>query len=426
MIQGGRVIDPATGRDEVCDVRILEGHIDVIGKTPVRAGESVLDARGLVVTPGLVDLCVHLREPGFEEVETIRSGARAALAGGFTSIAAMPDTEPPLDNEASITYVRLKGEEGRAARVYPVGALTQGRLGTHLSEMGGMQRAGAVAFSDEESAVDASDVFLRALRYSAMLDRPILTRCEERSLRGNGVAVSGLLADKLGLPSCAAGTEEVMVERNLRLARTVGTSLHLLHLSTAESLREVAAAKAAGVRVTCSVTPPHLLLTEDLIRDYDSVYRFQPPLQREADRAALVAAVADGTVDAISSHHCPRADGEKNLEFVYAAAGTGGLETAFAVLHTRLVLGGAIGLGRLIETLSTAPARILNLPVGRLAPGAPADVACFDVASEWRIDPARFLSHSRLSPFAGWSVRGRARHVVVGGALRLRDYQPVP
>lgn len=425
LIQGGRVIDPATGRDEVCDLRIEAGCIAELGALKPATSESVIDAAGLIVTPGLIDLCVHLREPGFEAVETIGSGAQAALAGGFTAIAAMPDTDPPVDTEATVAFSRLKGEEAGAARVYPVGALTRGRTGEQLAEMGGMVRAGAVAFSDEDVAVARSEVFLRALRYAGMHGRPVLTRCEDAGLRGSGVASGGLIADLLALPAIAPGTEEIMLGRNLYLARQERAPLHLLHLSTAESVRQVRAAKAEGVPVTCSVTPHHLLFTEEAIRSYESVYKFRPPLRPEDDREALVAALLDGTVDAISSDHSPIGEEEKNVEFIFAAAGTGGLETAFAALHSKLVVQGGLPLPRLIELFSTAPARILGVPGGSLAVGAPADITCFDLDAAWRVDPRSFRSRSHCSPYADWEVRGRARHVWVGGDLRWHDFQAV-
>lgn len=421
LIQGGHVVDPVNGRDEVCDLRIEAGCIAELGSLQPFPDESVIDATGLVVTPGLVDLCVHLREPGFAAIETIRSGAAAALAGGFTSIAAMPDTDPPVDTEATVAFCRLKGEEAGAARVYPVGALTQARAGKQLSEMGGMARAGAVAFSDEDSAVAHAQVFLRALRYAAMHERPVLTRCEDAGLRGSGVASGGLIADLLALPAIAPGTEEVQVGRNLYLARQEKAPLHLLHLSTAESLRQVQTAKRDDVPITCSVTPHHLLFTETEIQSYEAVYKFRPPLRPESDREALVSALIDGTIDAISSDHSPIGEEEKNVEFSFAAPGTGGLETAFAALYTKLVVSGALSLSRLIELLSTAPARILGVPGGSLALGEPADVTCFDLETPWRVEPRKFHSHSHVSPFADWEVRGRARHVWVGGDLRWHN-----
>ncbi|MGE3165819.1 MAG: dihydroorotase [Planctomycetota bacterium] len=423
LLQGGRVVDPANGRDETLDLRIEAGHVTALGRLSVLPDETVIDARGLLVTPGLVDLCVHLREPGFEDIETIRSGAQAALAGGFTTIAAMPDTDPPVDSEATVAYIRLKGEAARAARVYPVGALTQGRQGERLSEMAGMARAGAVAFSDEAACVDRSVVFLRALRYARMVGKPVLTRCEDAGLRGQGVASPGLIADMMALPAIAPGTEEIMVGRNLYLARQEQGPLHLLHLSTAESLRQLVAARERGVQVSCSVTPHHLLFTEASIEGYPAIYKFRPPLRAEPDRDALVAGLREGTVDAISSQHAPRGMGEKNLEFVFAAADCGGLETTFAVLYTKLVETGALSAQRLVAALSTAPARILGTTGGTLAVGAVADVSCFDVTTPWTIDPSQFCSRSHLSPYAGWTVLGRARHVWVGGEARFLDGQ---
>lgn len=426
LLRGGRLIDPGTGRDEIGDLRIQNGTIEACGgRLAPAAGEKVIDATGHLVTPGLVDLCVHLREPGFESHETIRSGARAALAGGFTSVAAMPDTDPPIDTEASVALVRLKGEAARAARVYPVGALTRHREGQLIAEMGGMARAGAIAFSDETSGVDRTEVFLRALRYARMVGRPVLSRCEDAGLRGQGVASPGLIADLLALPAIAPGTEEIMLGRNLHLARQERASLHVLHLSSAESMRQLAAAKAAGVAVTASVTPMHLLLTEEAIQDYQAIYKVRPPLRRDEDRAALVAALAEGTVDAISSDHSPVGEEEKDIEFIYAAAGTGGLETTFSVLFTELVEGGRLSALRLVEALSTAPARILGVPGGTLGVGEPGDVAVFDVQERHPIDPAKFLSRSRMSPFAGRAVTGRARHALVQGELRYHDFRIV-
>ncbi|MEE8142529.1 MAG: dihydroorotase [Planctomycetota bacterium] len=421
ILQGGRLLDPSTGQDEVGDLRVEGDRIVAHGRLTPVSGEQVLDTTGLVITPGFVDLCVHLREPGFDDVETIRSGAQAALAGGFTAVAAMPDTEPPVDNVASATYLRFKGEKAGAARVYPVGALTRGREGTHLSEMAGMESAGVVAFSDEENMVQRAEVFLRALRYARMLHKPVLSRCEDLGLRGAGVANGGLMADLLGLPALAPGSEEIPVSRNLHLARMVGSPLHLLHLSSEESLNMVAEAKASGVQVTCSVTPQHLMFTEEAIHDYDPLYKYFPPLRRESDRQALIAGLHSGTVDAVSSAHAPRGEGEKNVEFVFAASGTGGLEVTFAVLYTQLVVKGHLDLERLIAALSTAPARILGVPGGTLQVGSPADLTCLSLKESWRIDPTRFLSRSSTTPFAGWEVQGRPLHVIVGGQVLYRD-----
>lgn len=420
LIRGGRVVDPASGRDETADLRIADGHIAAVGALSPEPGEEVIDATGLAVTPGLVDICVHLREPGFEGIETIGAGAWSALAGGFTSIAAMPDTHPPVDNAASATYVRLKGEEARGARVYPVGALTRGRGGEELAEMGAMSRAGAVAFSDEETCVERTDIFVKALKYASMLDRPVLTRCEDRWLRGKGVANNGLQSDLLGIPAVAAGMEEIMLARNLYLAALHDRPLHLLHLSTEASISQLRKAKRDGIRVTGSVTPQHLVLDERSLETFDPSFKYMPPLRAHEDREALVEGLIDGTIDVVSSAHTPRAENEKNLEFVFAEFGTSGLETAFPVLHTLLVKSGRMALSRLIEVLSTAPARVLGVPGGTLAEGAPADVTCFDLTQAWIVDPNQFLSGGKNSPFSGWNVTGRPKHVFVDGELRFR------
>lgn len=419
LLKGGRIVDPSCGRDEVADLRVTDGVIAAIGSLDVEPGEEVLSVDGQAVTPGLIDLCVHLREPGFESIETIRTGAASALAGGFTAIAAMPDTDPPVDNAASATYVRLKGEEARGARVYPVGALTQGRAGEELAELDAMSRAGAVAFSDEESCVDRTDIFVKALRYSAMLDRPVLTRCEDRWLRGRGVANSGLMSDLMGLPSVGAGMEEIMLARNLYLSRLHGRPLHLLHLTTSGSTEQLRLAKAENRGVTASVTPHHLVLDQRSLESFDPAFKYMPPLRTQEDREALVAGLIDGTIDAVTSAHTPRGENEKNLEFIFAEFGTGGLETAFPVLHTQLVRAGLMSLIRLVEVLSTAPARILGVPGGSLQVGGPADLTCFDLTSSWTVNPTQFLSRGKNSPFSGWNVIGRAMHVFVDGELRL-------
>ncbi|MFN0056887.1 MAG: dihydroorotase [Planctomycetota bacterium] len=421
LIAGGRLVDPLNGRDELADLRVEDGCVAAIGRLAPRTGEVVLDARGLAVTPGLIDICVHLRDPGFEEIETIQTGAQAALAGGFTAIAAMPDTAPAVDHAAGAAYVQLKGEAAGAARVYPVGALTRGREGKQLSEMDALARAGAVAFTDEDAPIEHAGMLVKAMRYAQMLKRAILTRCEDATLRGQGMVNGGLTADLMGLPAIGAGTEEVMLGRNLLLAQLEASALHLLHLTTQASMQQVASAKANGVPVTCSVTPHHLLLTEQALEHFEPVYKYMPPLRSELDRAALVEALSSGTVDAISSLHAPRGEFEKNLEFVYASPGTGGLETAFPVLHTRLVATGQVSFRRLIELLSCAPARILGVPGGRLSIGDVADMSCFNLETKWRVDPTRFLSRSKLTPYAGWEVVGRAIHVVVGGRVLYRE-----
>ncbi len=420
LLRRGRLIDPAQGLDQVCDLRLRGGRVAELGEGLSQTEAEVIDCSDRVVAPGFVDLCCHLREPGFADIETIRSGARAALAGGFTAIAAMPDCEPAIDSESSVTYVRLKGEEADAARVYPIGALTKGRQGQDLSEMGGMTRAGAIGFSDEDSALERPDIFVKALRYAHMLERRVLTRCEDRWLRGKGVAHPGLLAELLGLPAIAPGTEEVMLGRYLHLARLEGAPLHLLHLSTEESMHLVGAAKREGVPITCSVTPHHLLLSEECIRGYDPVYKFTPPLRSEGDRRALIEALSNGTVDAISSAHTPRGENEKAVEFVFAASGSGAIEATFPVLYSRLVISGEVTLTQLIGLLSLAPARILGVEGGRLAVGDRADVTILDLEEEWRLEPKQFLSNCRSTPFAQWAVQGAVTQTIVEGRVRYR------
>ncbi|HET9594264.1 MAG TPA: dihydroorotase [Anaeromyxobacteraceae bacterium] len=419
FIEGGRVIDPASGVDGPRTVVLQDGKVAEVSEHVERPRDArVLDARGRWVTPGFVDLHVHLREPGQEYKETVETGARAAVAGGFTSVCAMPNTVPVNDN-ASVTELVLKRAAAAGlARVYPVGAISKGSKGEELAEYGELQAAGCVALSDDGRPVTSSALMRRALEYARAFDLPITVHEEDLALVGKGVMHEGATATRLGLKGIPAAAEDVMVVRDLALAELTGGRLHVAHLSTAGSVRAVREAKRRGLRVTAEATPHHLLLTdEDVARSrYDTSFKMNPPLRSAADVAAVRQGLADGTIDCIATDHAPHSSVEKDLEFDAAANGIVGLETAFAACLA-LAREGVVPERRLVEALTAAPARCFGLPGGTLARGAPGDVAVLDPALEWRCEPARFHSKSRNSPWRGALLRGRCTHALVGGRL---------
>ena len=419
LIRRGRVIDPAEGRDEVADLLLDNGRVRAVGQLSARADE-VVDAAGLIVCPGLVDIHTHLREPGDEEEETIASGAAAAVAGGFTSIACMPNTEPPIDNEAAVEFVTRQAARADLCNVYPIGCITKGGKGTELAEMGSMVRGGAVAFSDDMHAVPNAGIMQAALQYAKMFDRTVIAHCEDTSLTAGGAMNSGRTATLLGLPGMPALAEELMVHRDIALARSVGGRLHIGHVSTAGAVELIRRGKAAGVAVTAETTPHHLALTEDACRGYDTNYKMNPPLRTAADVEALRAGLADGTIDCIAGDHAPHGVEEKELEFPRAPFGVVGLETSLAVCATVLVGGGVLGWPALIAAMTVRPARVLQLPKGTLSVGADADVTIIDPAMEWTVDPEAFASKSRNTPFAGRRLKGGAVCTIVGGRVKHR------
>jgi dihydroorotase len=361
---------------------------------------------------------VHLREPGNSEEETIASGADAAVAGGFTSVVAMANSEPAVDNEASAAFIYLKAEEAGRANVFPVGAVTKARAGEELAEMGLVSRAGAVAFSDDGDPVADAQIMRSALDYARMFDRPILSHCEVRELVGTGVMNEGRRSTLLGLPGMPDAAEEIMVARDVRLAEVTGGRLHVQHLTTAGSVEIVRKARSRGQGVSAEATPHHMFLTEDDVATFDPNFKMNPPLRTSADAEALVEAVLDGTVEAIASDHAPHTDEEKALEFLYAPFGVIGLETTLGVCWTELVVKRKAEPALVIERLTAAPARILGLSGrGSLAEGTVADVTVIDPKAKWTVDPGSFRSKSRNCPFAGRELTGRARAVFVGGKL---------
>ncbi len=419
FIEGGRVIDPATGTDGVRTVGLRDGRVAEVGERVERPREArAIDARGRWVTPGFIDLHVHLREPGQEYKETVATGARAAVAGGFTSVCAMPNTVPPNDNASVTELVLARASAAGLARVYPVGCISKGQKGEELAEYGELKAAGCVALSDDGKPASSPALMRRALEYARAFGLPLAVHEEELSLVGKGVMHEGPAATRLGLKGIPGAAEEAMVRRDIALVELTGGRLHLAHVSTRGAVRAVRDAKARGLPVTAEVTPHHLALTdEDLAAsEYSTDFKMNPPLRSRVDVEACRAALADGTIDAIATDHAPHALQEKELEFDAAANGIIGLETALAVC-LGLVRQGVLGERRLVEALTVGPARAFGLPGGRLARGAPADVTVIDPAAEWVVDPARLRSKSKNSPWKGRKLTGRCTHTIVGGRI---------
>ena len=418
LLSGGRVIDPSRGFDQTADVLIQDGKIAAV-KPGLGApdGADVRDVRGQVVAPGLVDLHVHLREPGNEDVETIATGARAAAAGGFSAVCAMPNTDPVTDNQAAVGFIVRQSARAGLTRVYPIGAISVGQRGERLSEFGEMVGAGAVAVSDDGKPVVSSHLMRTALEYARTFEIPVADHCEEPTLASGGVMHEGLVSTRLGLKGMPAAAEEIMVGRDILLAQLTGGHVHLCHVSTRGSVDLIRRAKEQGIRVTAEVTPHHLTLTDRACETYDTHAKMNPPLREAADIAALRQALKEGVIDCVASDHAPHAFDAKEAAFDDAPFGIIGLETAFGVAHTELVLGGALSLPELIARMSTAPSTAFRLPGGTLQPGAVADVVVLDPTTRWTVDPATMLSKSRNTPFAGRTLTGRAALTLVGGAI---------
>jgi len=418
LIRGGRVIDPASSHDAVADVLIADGKIRRVGKVSESADRTI-DAGGLIVCPGLIDMHVHLREPGNEEEETIATGTAAAVAGGFTTVACMPNTNPPLDNEAAIEFVFRQAARSAHCNVLPIGALTKARAGKELAEIGQMVRAGAAAFSDDGSGVANSAVMLRAMQYVGMFGKPVIQHCEDPDLAAGGCMHQGLTSTRLGLPGIPAVAEEAMIQRDVLLASITGAHYHVAHISTARSVEMVREAKRRGIRVTSEVTPHHLLLSEESCAGYDTHFKVNPPLRTQADVAACVAGIADGTIDCLVTDHAPHGAEEKELEFQNAPFGMVGLETAVPLTIRALIDPGIVDWQRWVACWTMRPARILGISRGAMGIGAIADLTIIDPETRWRIDAGRFASRSRNTPFGGWDVHGRAVCTMVGGEVRF-------
>ncbi len=418
LIRNGRVIDPANRLDAVADVLIDRGVIQRVGPRLAAPAEArVIDATGKVVCPGFIDLHVHLREPGYEYKETIATGTRAAAAGGFTAVCCMANTQPVNDNGAVTEYIRDRARAEGCVRVYPIGAVTRGLGGQELAELAELAEAGCVAFSDDGRCVMSAALYRRAMEYTLPFGTPIVSHAEDATLAAGAAMNEGVVSTELGIPGAPAAAEEVMVARDIILAELTGAHVHIAHLSTAGAVRLVREAKARGVRVTAEVTPHHLVLTEEAVRSFDPNTKMAPPLRTKRDVEACLEALADGTIDCVATDHAPHAHAEKEGEFDRAANGIVGLETAVPLLLDRFVRPGLLPLATLVARLSTDPARLFNLPGGSLSPGAPGDVTILDLDRELTVDPARFFSKGRNTPFAGWRLRGAPWMTIVGGQV---------
>ncbi|HEU5169289.1 MAG TPA: dihydroorotase [Gemmatimonadales bacterium] len=421
LLRGGRVIDPSRGHDAVADVYLLEGRVEALGRnigTP--AGAMVVDAAGQVVAPGLIDLHVHLREPGQEDLETVATGAMAAAAGGFSAVCAMPNTDPVCDNQGVVGFVKAQAQRAAKARVYPIGAISLGQQGQQLAEFGELVGAGAVAVSDDGKPVASSHLMRTALEYARTFGIPVADHCEDPTLSAGGVMHEGTVSTRLGLKGIPAAAEEIMVARDILLAELTGGHVHLCHMSTRGSVELIRRAKERGVRVTAEACPHHFTLTHEACEGYDTNAKMNPPLREAADREAIRQGLGDGTIDAIVTDHAPHHYDAKEREFDDAPNGIIGLETSLGLALTELVRTGLLSLPELVARMSTTPARIFKLPGGTLAPGAPADVVVFDPEVEWTVRPEEFHSKSRNTPFGGRRLYGRANVTIVRGQIAFQ------
>ncbi|MFH1746173.1 MAG: dihydroorotase [Planctomycetota bacterium] len=419
MIRGGRVIDPAQEIDEVLNVVIADGKIAALGRNVPAADESY-DAAGCIVAPGLIDMHVHLREPGDEDKETIESGTAAAVAGGFTAVACMPNTNPPLDADSEIEFVLREAARSAHTRVYPIGALTKDRAGEGLAEIGLMARAGAVAFSDDGNGIADAGVCLRAMRYVSMFDKLFIQHCEEQSLVGNGCMNAGPTAMRLGLPGMPAVAEEIMAQRDILLAEVAEIRYHVAHISTRGTVEQVRRARQAGQRVTAEVCPHHLVLTDEDCCTFNPNHKMNPPLRSREDVAALLEGVRDGTISCLVSDHAPHGSQDKEHEFQDVPFGIIGLETSLGLFIKALIEAGIIEWPQMIAGMSTRPAELLGVSGGNLKVGVPADVTIIDPEREWTVDAEQMRSKSRNTPFDGWQLRGRAVATLVDGQFHYR------
>jgi dihydroorotase len=417
MIRNGRVIDPANKRDDIADLCILDGRIADQSKIEDRKSKiESIDATGLIVAPGLIDIHVHLREPGFSHKETIASGSRAAAAGGFTTIVAMPNTSPAADNASTIAWIKDRAAETACVHILPSGAISRDLAGEELAPIGALAEGGVVAITDDGHCVQNHELMRRAVEYARMFDLPVLDHCQDYNLVGNGVIHEGYWSTLLGLRGWPAIGEEVVVMRNIMLAELCNHHIHCQHVSSAGSVRLLREARARGVRISGEVCPHHIALTDEAVQNFDTNYKMNPPLRSPADVEALLEGIADGTLSILASDHAPHADFEKEVEFDAAPFGIVGLETELGLFIDLLVhKHRKIDLGRLIEMYTVEPARLLKLEAGTLSPGATADITIIDPELEWTVRADEFQSASRNTPFNRWKLRGRAVRTIVGG-----------
>jgi dihydroorotase len=422
VLKGGRIIDPANGRDGIFDVLIDGGTIARVGRDlPVGGGVRVIDVpSGVIVCPGLIDMHVHLREPGQEHKETVATGTAAAVAGGFTAVACMPNTSPVNDNAGVTEYILKKAAEADLARVYPIGAVSKGQAGEQLAEIAELGQAGCVAISDDGRPVATALLMRRALEYAGMFDMAVIEHCEDPTLKGDGVAHEGFHASLLGLRGIPGQAESIMALRDIALAELTRGAVHIAHMSARQTLDAVRWGKSRAARVTCEVTPHHFVLTDERLGAplaFDTNLKMNPPLRESADRDAMLAGIADGSVDVIATDHAPHHEDEKRVEFDHAPFGITGLETAVSLCFDRLVHTGLITLPRLVELMSVNPARVLRVPGGSLAEGAPADISILAPDLSVTVSIERMRSKSRNTPFDGWTLRGGVAATIVGGRV---------
>ena len=420
MLRGGIVVDPSQNIHKPLDILIKDGQIADISESISTRGRITVDVSGFLVAPGLIDLHTHLREPGYEAKETVLTASRAAAAGGFTGITSLPNTQPVTDDARKVDYIKQLAAKANLVRMWPVGAVTKGSLGEELAEIEQMVKSGIRAVTDDGRGVQTANTVRKALQLCRELDIPLLEHAEDESIAGSG-QVHKTIAKKLGIPQIPVTSETVMIARDILLARETGARLHIMHVSAADSVEIIQAAKADGLLVTAEVTPHHLLLTEDAVDGYNAAAKMKPPLRGAADRKALQAGLADGTIDIIATDHAPHTTEEKSRDFSSAPFGIVGLETAFPLLYTYLVKRGIISLETLIDKMSCRPAAIFKLPFGSLKVGYAADIAVFDLQREVIIDKERFYSKGRNTPFNGWPVSGIPVLTMVAGRVIMRN-----
>lgn len=423
LIKGGRVIDPAQNLDEEMDLLVEDGKIAKLAKgiELAEAQCQIISAQGLLVVPGLIDMHVHLREPGLEYKETIQSGTRAAAMGGFTSVACMPNTNPVVDNQAIVEYIKFKAKTEGIVNVYPIGSISKGLKGEELSEIGELKAAGVVALSDDGNPIKSSDLMRRAMEYTKMFNLAIISHSEEKELVGEGVMNEGYVSTILGLKGIPNAAEEIMVARDVLLAELTDCPVHIAHVSTKGSVRIIREAKKRGVKVTTEATPHHFSLTDEAVMSYDTNTKVNPPLRKQEDVLAVIEGLKDGTIDAIATDHAPHAIEEKDVEYNYAPFGMVGLETAVGLVMTRLVNEGHLTISEAIEKLTVKPAGILGLSKGQLAVGSDADITLIDLEKKEIVESKNFASKGINSPFQGIELKGIPVTTIVAGEIVMRD-----
>ena len=425
LLKGGRIVDPSRKMDSKADMLIDNGKIVRCSKesrkTECPPGTEIIDLRGKLVVPGLIDIHTHLREPGYEYKETIASGSQAAVAGGFTSVACMPNTDPVNDSRSITEFIRRKAAECGITNVYPIAAISLKSEGAVLTEFWDLKEAGAVGFSDDGKPVMNAALLRRALEYASSLEMPLIVHCEDKNLSSGGVMHEGLVSTELGLTGIPAIAEDVMVARDLLIAEYTGAPIHMAHVSTAGAVRLIREAKARGIRVTAETAPHYFSLTDEAIRAFDTNAKVYPPLRGAEDVAAVRQGLHDGTIDVIATDHAPHARTDKEVEFDYAASGLTGLETSLA-LSLGLVADGILTISALVEKMSLKPAGVIRIPKGTLAEGADADVTVIDPEREWIVDRLQFRSRGKNTPFHGTALKGKAILTIVGGVVRYRDF----